>query len=156
MNKVVVKTAVIGVAALALLSVQAMGQGGKKVELKAVMGDNFVRMQLIQAALITADYSNLLENVNYIRQHAKDIDKLKPADIRGKPLEKVFDNYTQNLVVTADHLYTVSKELQVHDQKKPGGQLDIDYLRAVAASHYGQLVSTCVICHNQFRRWVVK
>ncbi len=133
--------------------------GGKKAELplKAMMGDNFQKVQVILMDLVTSNYAGIPVEIENIREHAIHLSRHGPHDKVGKTNPRLFKNYAYTLERQASSMATVLAELIRHDQTpSTPGQLNIDYLRVVAARHFGDMVTTCVLCHNQFRRKVVK
>ena len=126
-------------------------------EIRKMMGENFQNVQLILSELITANYQSLPQQIGLIRDHAIDISKKIPPDVTSEMGRKLFTTYAFTLENKSNNMITVLNELIKHDQATANaGQLNIDYLRVVAAQHFGEIVTTCVLCHNQFRRKVVK
>ena len=133
--------------------------GGKKGDLpmKSMMGDNFQKVQVILMDLVTSNYIGLSGEIESIREHAIELSKKGLKSKIGKSNPRLFTNYAYTLERQAGNMATVLTELIRHDQiQSTPGELNIDYLRVVAARHFGEMVTTCVLCHNQFRRKVVK
>lgn len=125
--------------------------------LKPLMGDNFGKMQVILINLITANYKGLPQSIENIRDHAIEISAMSPASVITEADRKMFSNYAFSMERQAENMLTVLRELINHDRAQTTpGMMNIDYLRVVAARHYGELVTTCVLCHNQFRRTQVQ
>jgi len=129
----------------------------KASDLKPLMGDNFGKMQVILVNMITANYKGLPERIEEIRDHARAISAMSPNSVKTDTDRKMFTNYAFTMERHAENMLTVLRELIKHDQAQASPEvMNIDYLRVVAARHYGELVTTCVLCHNQFRRKSVK
>jgi len=124
--------------------------------IKQVMGENFQNVHKILNDLITSNYVTLPKDVAAIHNHAEALAKRPPAGISSREERDLFVSYATNLRVAASHLITVSEELIRRDEKPAApGALKIDYLRVVAAEHYGAMITSCALCHNQFRRYIV-
>lgn len=125
-------------------------------EVKQMMGENFQIVQTVLIGLLRAQYDGLPAKLEVIREHANQLSRNMPASV-GEEQRRTFSSYAFNLEYESANLITVLKELIARDQQRPDpNKLNIDYLRAVAASHFGDMVTTCVLCHNQFRRAVLK
>jgi len=133
-------------------AVRAADQG----EVKQMMGENFQVVLTALVGLVTTHYEGLPERLDLIRQHAEDLKGSVPTGINDFE-RRTFITYAFNLEYKTANLITVLKELIARDKQRPDpNRLDMDYLRAVAASHFGDMVTTCVLCHNEFRRQVLK
>ncbi|MBI4083214.1 MAG: hypothetical protein HY423_11455 [Candidatus Lambdaproteobacteria bacterium] len=144
-------------ALLAVLSLQVApsmraAEPTRSEALKALMADNFRNVQVMLALLIAADYKDIPPYAGAIREHALHLMKTRPAGV-SEADERLFNTYASNLEISTGHLVTIVGVLNKNDQTMTNpGQQNVDYLRAVAAVQYGQIVTTCVACHNQFRR----
>lgn len=146
-------------AAIFIFAITLSAWGGKKAEMpmKAMMGDNFQKVQVILLDLITSNYAGIPGEIENIREHAIHLSSHGPHGKAGKANPRLFTNYAYTLERQAANMATVLAELIRHDQTpSTPGVLNIDYLRVVAARHFGEMITTCVLCHNQFRRKVVK
>jgi hypothetical protein len=124
--------------------------------IKKLMGDNFESVHKILNDLVTSNYGTLPADVGVIRSHAEALAKSPPASIKVEDDRLLFIGYAIILRSSADALIAVTAELVRRDKTREAtGELKIDYLRAVAASHFGTMITQCVLCHNQFRRAVV-
>lgn len=125
--------------------------------MKRMMGENFQTIQLILKNLITSDYKKLPGKIEVIHEHAVHMGKSPPDGVNTEFARKMFINYAYSLETQSRNMLTVLEELIKHDQKTPQkkGKLNIDYLRVVSARHFGDMITSCVLCHNQFRRKVV-
>ena len=147
--------AVIGFAGLLGAALQLNSAVGKDRDIKQLMGNNFGYVQTILVNLIRSDYRNLPHDVGIIAQHAEQLSTDVPASVGGK--DDLFLAMAYNLRTHANHLMLIVNKLGEHDKGAlPGGDLNIDYLRNSAAAHFGQMVTACVACHNQFRRRMLK
>ncbi len=150
-----IRTAIATFAAV-LLSTGLVFAASDSQEIKKLMGDNFQNVHNILNNLITSNYATLPGDVEVIRRHAESLAKSPPAAIKSEEDRLLFIGYAVNLRATASGLIEVTEEL-IRRDKQPAmaGELKIDYLRAVAASHFGGMITGCVLCHNQFRRAIV-
>jgi hypothetical protein len=122
-------------------------------DLKKVMGDNFQRVAMILNNLIAARYESIPHEAELIVEHASLLIKSPPREVKTQEERSMFLTYASSLKTSAMNLLEVTKELAKRDkQQNTPGQLSVDYLRVAAASHYGIMVTNCVLCHNQFRR----
>jgi hypothetical protein len=125
-------------------------------EVKRMMHENFRVVDAVLVGLVTAHYDGMPEKIELIRDHAQHLSQNVPEKIDADA-RRTFVTYAANLEYKSANLITVLKELIARDKQRPDpGVLSIDYMRAVAASHFGDIVTTCVLCHNQFRRAVLK
>jgi hypothetical protein len=150
--RIVAFSAVLGIVLLALTARPALAADK---DIKGLMGDNFGRVQKILIELVTGNYKAVPHDVEVIRTHAIDMSKKLP-DI-AKTNRELFLSMAYNLQVHATNLSEIARTLVKRDRETPAGQLlKIDYLRNSAAAHFGNMVTSCVACHNQFRRRSVK
>jgi len=149
------KTTVLGLVCLLFAALPAAADDA--ANMKKLMGENFQNALKILTELIRADYTTVPKDVDVIRQHAELLMKTPPVTLKTTEEKELFYTYATNLKSNANHLIVVTQELNRRDkeQSKPG-ELKVDYLRVVAAEHYGSIITTCVLCHNQFRRHMVK
>ena len=138
------------------ITLSAGSDSADNTAIKNLMGENFVRMQNLLYYLITSHYKDVANEAGKIENHAVTL-------LKGEFGANVFKVPTQQFTLFAGRLKSASKNLAVvaaelaqHDQATGiNGRLSMDYLRSVAAEHYGEMVTSCVLCHNQFRRHVV-
>lgn len=150
-------TLLIGVFALVFTIIPVSPVQSTTPAIKRLMGENFQNIQLILASLITSDYQNLPEKIQLIHDHAVDLAKTTPSFVKTDFTKRMFNNYAYGLEYQTRNLLTVLKVLVDHDKKQTqSGKLNIDYLRVVAARQFGDIVTSCVLCHNQFRRNIVR
>ena len=147
-------------AALALILagvLTGMAQRANSASLKELMGDNFQNVQVMLFNLVRSKYEVMPAQIATIRDHAIELGKKMPETIKTDFERKTFISYATQLENNANNMLTVMHELIKHD-KSPNepGKLNIDYLRVVAARQFGEMVTSCVLCHNQFRRYPVK
>ena len=116
--------------------------------LKQLMAENFAGLQTILVALIRSDYATVPAQVKVIEDHATQLTQKVPPQIAQADRDR-FLSYAYNLRVNAADLGGIVQLLIEHDKGKQ--LLAADELRAAAAAHYGQMVTMCVACHNQFR-----
>lgn len=154
-----VKTAAIA-AAFALLSFGVLaGMAGRASSqpIKELMGDNFQNVQVMLYNLVAAQYDRLPGQIRTIHDHAVKLRNNPPDTLKSEFEQRTFTTYAYQLENNTSNMLTVLEELIQHDQQQvQSGQMNIDYLRVVAARHFGEIVTTCVLCHNQFRRHPVQ
>ncbi|MDH5750988.1 MAG: hypothetical protein OEZ59_01045 [Deltaproteobacteria bacterium] len=136
-----------------LLAVQVSAQAGKNSELKKLMGDNFQNLHMILQNLITSNYQNLPEEAAIIEDHAINLLKDIPSSISTDEQRSRYETYANMLRMRARNMFEMGTELKKRD-KNPieEGKMNIEYLRVVMAEDFGKVITTCVLCHNQFRR----
>jgi hypothetical protein len=122
--------------------------------IKTLMGENFARVGVILNELIGARYESLPQQAELIKNHAVQLIEKPPASVSSKPDLDMFVTYANFLKRSASSLEAVTAELLKRSQAstQPSGELSVDYLRVAAAEHFGNVVTACVLCHNQFRR----
>jgi cytochrome c556 len=151
--------AVAGVlaASVALGSQAARAEDIKKQDIKKLMGENFQNVQRILVNLVTANYGTVPHDVGMIRDHVDALSKWPPATIKSREEVMMFGVYASAVRNAANSLVEVTQEIVRRDpEPQTGGELRVDYLRVSAAQYFGIMVTGCVQCHNQFRRYIVK
>lgn len=145
-----------GVLALVFLASSAWPAKTSQTKLKEAMGENFQKIQIVLKSLITSDYRGLTPKIEIIHEHAVELGKASPGFLKSDFTRRMFKNYAFGLESQSRNMLIVLKELIAHDkQERQPGMLNIDYLRGVVALHFGNIVTSCVLCHNQFRRKVI-
>ncbi len=154
--------AVLALAALALAAlVLAMPAGTAAAadeaapkSMQQAMGENFQIVTRLLTDLIAARYDGMTEDLDLVIAHAEQLTASPPADlVKSADDRDKFLAYATNLRTNATQLKAVVEELSKRDrQASPEGVLSVDYLRVAASAHYGNMVTGCVLCHNQFRR----
>lgn len=149
-------TAVAALVGLGLMVAPMGATAEAPGNIRDLMGENFQNLHVILGELITAQYGDVPNKVGVIRHHAEWLGQNIPDDIRSEADRDLFKTYANTLRIRAENMITVAEELNRRDQRATQeGELRIDYLRATVAEHFGQIITTCVLCHNQFRRRVV-
>ena len=126
--------------------------------IKDLMGENFQNVQVVLYNLVTANYDRLPAQIEVLRDHATKLTKGPPAGIAPSEFEqRLFVTYASELERATNNMLAAMVELRRHDTlPSEPGKLNVDYLRVVVARHFGEAVTGCVLCHNQFRRIAVK
>ncbi|MBI3993166.1 MAG: hypothetical protein HY342_07815 [Candidatus Lambdaproteobacteria bacterium] len=139
---------------VAVVSVPTLpAQQAARPPIKELMGENLALMQNILVGLMTSTYEQIPKSAEVMKTHAEDIQKNRPPEITGQVNIDRFNAYAFTLKNSTEHLLLVTQELIKHDKSPESpGMMNIDYLRVVVAGHYSNMVTTCVNCHNQFRR----
>lgn len=137
--------------AVVMMSITGVA-AAEDVPIKQLMGENFNHVALILNQLIAARYDALPQEADTIRKHAVQLIEKPPASLTTKDQGK-FLTFATFLMNSASSLQEVTTQLAKRDKEraKPG-ELSVDYLRVAAAEHFGNVITACVLCHNQFRR----
>jgi hypothetical protein len=141
-------------ASVALGSAPALGQ-----DIKRLMGENFQNVQQILTNLVTANYATIPHDVGIIRDHVDALLQSPPAIVKGREDQTMFRVYASAVKNAANNLIEVTQEVVRRDSERKTAappELRVDYLRVSAAQYFGIMVTGCVQCHNQFRRYIVK
>lgn len=151
----------VWIAAVVLGSLAALEWGSanharaEDMPIKQLMGENFAGLQQILAALITSHYETVPAQLDIIRDHAAQLALAVPESAKAD--RERFLGYAYNLQGHASDLNSIIAALVEHDTASSTGKLlPVDQLREAAAAHYGGMVTTCVSCHNRFRRAVIQ
>jgi hypothetical protein len=153
MKRNLYRTVVLGLVALSLAGTPVLAQDSSKLPIKQLMSENFARVGKILTDLIAARYTETPKEADLIVQHANQLIASPPPSIKSDDDRAVFLTFATNLRLAATNLKDVTQVLASRDKEAAGsGELKVDYLRVAAASHYGNMVTACVLCHNQFRR----
>jgi hypothetical protein len=146
--------AVLAVALLPTTVVAEQGGG----QIKQLMGDNFAGLQKILVALVTSNYQQVPDDAEVIREHASRLTRMVPASAEKE--REQFLSFAYNLEGNARNLKVVVEQMIENDAKRgkrgARGALGTDYLRDVAAAHFGGMVTMCVACHNRFHPRIAK
>jgi len=146
------KTALTGVCIAAVLALGSGTAAAQDQSLKEMMQDNFAGLTKILVNMITGHYESIPDDLKLIQEHAQHLPDSIPASAQQH--REQFLGYAYNLQSITRNFQTVVQELKQHEMES-GAAGRVDYLRDVAAAHYGDMVTTCVACHNQFRRKAV-
>lgn len=127
------------------------------LDIKQLMGENFQNVQKILVNLVTSNYASVPHDVGIIRDHVDALAKTPPPSISAREELVMFNVYANSVKNAASNLVDVAQEVIRRDsEQKSTGELRVDYLRVSAAQYFGIMVTGCVQCHNQFRRYIVK
>jgi len=148
------------VAASALIVVGLLAGSARQAasaDIKNLMGDNFQNIQVILFNLVSSKYEKLPGQIETIHKHAVELTKRLPDTVKSDAQKRMFTTYAYQLESSTSNMLTVLEALNQHDKTaQEPGKLNIDYLRVVVAGQFGQVVTSCVLCHNQFRRYKLK
>jgi hypothetical protein len=135
---------VIAVVGFALVGAQAAD------ELKKNMKLNYEKMgDMLGNILLDKDWDETVKDAELLATHAQEIKNLDSSKYtKDMPKSEYFDSYALHLESSAQNLKIVAEEIQ--KEQAAGGERS-RYLRPNAAVFFGQTVSMCVNCHNQFR-----
>ncbi|MBF0277090.1 MAG: hypothetical protein HQM13_04840 [SAR324 cluster bacterium] len=143
----------MGLLALSLFA-HALLLGGSMVfaqersELKELMSDNYARVTgILTNLLIDKNYDQTLKSVDLISAHADMILELDPT--KTSLDHKQFKAYATQLKGHVDNLGVIVRNIL--EEKQAGGTPN-NFLRPVASTHFGHVVTMCISCHNQYRK----
>jgi hypothetical protein len=147
-------TAALTLAGLACMAGAAGAAQPEQKPMQQAMGENFQIVTRILTELIASRYEGIGQDLDLVIAHAGRMAASPPADlVKSADDRDKFTAYAASLRTNAAQLKAVAEELAKRDREgSPSGMLSVDYLRVAASAHYGNVVTGCVLCHNQFRR----
>ena len=117
-------------------------------ELKLLMYDNYAKVtDILTNLLLDHNYEEILESAELIASHAEHLQTLNPEKTMQD--RKTFQSYATQLKGHVENLAIIIRYIQ--KENKAEGESNT-FLRPVAASHFGHVVTMCVSCHNQLRK----
>jgi len=135
--------------ALAIVFIPLSEAKSQDKEAKKLMGDNYDVMQRILINLIKEHHDLIVKDIDIIIDHSKKISQMR---INLTPEEhEQFRSFAYLLQTRAQNLKIISLNIKEKKQESTADVPKMDYLRDVAAAHFGEVVAMCVRCHNQFR-----
>jgi hypothetical protein len=119
-------------------------------ETKKTMKMNYEKMDdMLGHILLDKDWDETVKDAELLAQHAEEIKNIDPSRYtKGMPKGDYFQSYAMHLESSAQNLKVVAGEIET---EQATGAERSRYLRPNAAVFFGQIVSMCVNCHNQFR-----
>jgi hypothetical protein len=127
------------------IALTSLGIAQEKTSITPQMAQNLKAMNSIMLHfLVDENYQVIATNSQEIIQHANDIMGKSPT----KEGQKVFESYALQLEANASILKVLAEKIQKGAGEK---QIDTSTLKKTAALTYGQIVTSCVSCHQQFR-----
>lgn len=146
-------TAVVpGVIATVILGASGFA-AAQETSAKQKMSENFAGMQIVLTSLMTSNYAAAPDQIAIIADHATDLMHSVPDS--AKEHREQFIGYAYGLQGHARDLSSII-ELLIKQDEANGKVLETNDLREAAAAHFGGMVTTCVACHNHFRRHAIQ
>ena len=145
--------AVLGIVVGLLIGTVVHGEDRAATPMQSLMGGNFQIVARVLSDLVNARYESLPAEVQLMIQHATELAEAPPAGPQSSAERSVFLAYATNLRIAATQLLAASERLAKWNQQPSAPRdLSLDYLRSVAAQHFGNVVTACALCHSQFQR----
>ncbi len=95
------------------------------------------------------DWDKTIKDAELLTKHAQAIRSLDPSQYtKEMPKSDYFQSYALHLESSSHNLKVVAEEIE---RERAAGAERSRYLRPNAAVFFGQIVSMCTNCHNQFR-----
>lgn len=118
--------------------------------MKKNMKLNYEKMgEMLGHILLDEDWDKTIEDAELLAQHAQAIKGLDSSKYtKDMPNSEYFESYVLHLESSAHNLKVVAQDIE---KERAAGAERSRYLRPNAAVFFGQTVSMCVNCHNQFR-----
>jgi hypothetical protein len=119
-------------------------------DLKATMKMNYEKMgEMLGHILLDEDWDQTIKDAELLTKHAQAIKALDSSRYtKDMPKSEYFESYALHLESSAHNLKVVAEEIE---RERAAGAERSRYLRPNAAVFFGQTVSMCANCHNQFR-----
>ncbi len=143
---------VLGVIATVILGASGFA-AAQETSVKQKMSENFAGMQIVLTSLMTSNYAAAPDQIAIIANHATYLMHSVPDS--AKEYREQFIGYAYGLQGHARDLRSII-ELLIKQDEANGKVLETNDLREAAAAHYGGMVTTCVACHNHFRRHAIQ
>jgi hypothetical protein len=143
---------VLGVIATVIVGASGFA-AAQETSVKQKMSENFAGMQIVLTSLMTSNYAAAPDQIAIIADHATYLMHSVPDS--AKEYREQFIGYAYGLQGHARDLSSII-ELLIKQDEANGKVLETNDLREAAAAHYGGMVTTCVACHNHFRRHAIQ
>jgi hypothetical protein len=137
-----------------LFVVAVMGSAFARAEeagdIKQEMKVNYEKMgEMLGHILLDEDWDQTIKDAELLTKHAQAIKSLEPSRYtKDMPESDYFQSYALHLESSSHNLKVVAEEIE---RERAAGAERSRYLRPNAAVFFGQIVSMCANCHNQFR-----
>ena len=134
------------VAVMGSLLAQAEEPSGIKKQMKI----NYEKMSdMLGNILLDKNWDKTIQDADLLAKHAQEIKALDSSRYtKDMPNSEYFQSYALHLESSANNLKVVATDIE---KEQASGAERSRYLRPNAAVFFGQAVSMCVNCHNQFR-----
>jgi cytochrome c556 len=137
-----------------LFVVAVMGSAFARAEeagdIKQEMKVNYEKMgEMLGHILLDEDWDQTIKDAELLTKHAQAIKSLDSSRYtKDMPKSDYFQSYALHLESSSHNLKVVAEEIE---RERAAGAERSRYLRPNAAVFFGQIVSMCANCHNQFR-----
>jgi len=122
---------------------------GFSQEPTSIAPDMVVNLNAVNAIMahliVDENYQPVVNDCAQISAHAKDIFEKSPS--KDPASIKRFQSYALQLEANADILKVLAEKIQKSNEEK----LDTGTLKKTAALTFGQIVTSCVSCHQEYR-----
>jgi hypothetical protein len=144
-------TAAIPVLLVIALTGSAIAQDREAGSIPEKMKLNLEKMDaMLSHLLLDERWDAIIEDAGLLMKHAQVIRALDPSEYSDEmPKSDYFESYALHLESSSNNLKVVTEEIE--RERAAGGQRS-EHLRPNAAVFFGQAVTMCVNCHNQFRK----
>jgi cytochrome c556 len=128
----------------------AFAQAQEAGDIKEKMKINYEKMgEMLGHILLDEDWDQTIKDAELLTNHAQAIKTLDPSRYtKDMPKSDYFQSYALHLESSSHNLKIVAEEIE---RERAAGAERSRYLRPNAAVFFGQIVSMCVNCHDQFR-----
>jgi len=128
----------------------AFAQAEEATSVKEKMKVNYEKMgEMLGNILLDKNWDQTIKDAEVLTQHAQEIKALDSSRYaKGMPNSEYFQSYALHLESSAHNLKVVAEDIE---KEQASGAERSRYLRPNAAVFFGQTVSMCVNCHDQFR-----
>jgi hypothetical protein len=139
-------TVLFVVAVMGSVFAQAEEPSGIKEKMKI----NYEKMSdMLGNILLDKNWDKTIQDAELLATHAQEIKALDSSRYtKDMPNSEYFQSYALHLESSANNLKVVAEDIE---KEQASGAKRSRYLRPNAAVFFGQAVSMCVNCHNQFR-----
>jgi len=137
-----------------LLVVAVMGsafaQAQEAGDIKEKMKISYEKMgEMLGHILLDENWDQTIKDAELLTKHAQAIKSLDSSQYtKEMPKSDYFHSYALHLESSSHNLKVVAEEIE---RERAAGTEKSRYLRPNAAVFFGQIVSMCANCHNQFR-----
>jgi hypothetical protein len=128
----------------------AFAQTEETGDIKQEMKISYEKMgEMLGHILLDEDWDQTIKDAELLTKHAQAIKSLDSSRYtKDMPKSDYFQSYALHLESSSHNLKVVAEEIE---REQAAGAERSRYLRPNAAVFFGQIVSMCANCHNQFR-----
>jgi cytochrome c556 len=128
----------------------AIARDNETDDIKEKMKINYEKMgEMLDNILLDDNWDVIAEDAGVLKQHAQVIKAIDPNRYtKGMPKSEYFQAYALHLESSSQNLKVVAEQIE---RERASGAEKSRHLRPNGAVFFGQAVSMCTNCHNQFR-----